>query len=336
MLITVLSVFAIPLALPGETEILDQLSDALIFSSPHGHLQTQVSGLINLDLYYNDDPPPSLIFSDDEFFFNPRLSLYLDTFIGNKLYGFAKFRWDRGFDPGYNDNDARLDEYFLRFTAANDAINLQVGTFATIFGNWPGRHEAWDNPFINSPLPYEYMTVILDSNLNSNVDGFLRLQNRPDVKRNWVPIIWGPVYTPGISLFGSGGKFDYAVSIKSHALSSRSTIWDEIDFNQPTWTGRLGYRPSVATNYDLSISQGPYLQDRVASLLSARQDIDDFDQLTIGGDLAWARGHFQLWTEIIYSSFEVPNIGQVETIAYYLEAKYKWSPRVYTAVRWGQ
>ena len=334
--ITLFSVFACPLALFGGTDLLDQLSEALIFSTPQEIVQAQVSGLVNLDLYYNDDPPPGLIFSDDKFFFNPRLTLYLDTFVGKNIYGFAKFRWDRGFDPGYRDNDVRIDEYFLRLSGFNDSVNFQIGAFATEFGNWSGRHDTWENPFINEPLPYEYVTVILDSSVMPNRDRFLLLQNNADAKKSWVPVIWGPVYTPGVSLFGSSGNVDYAVSIKNTALSSRPTLWDNFDFNRPTWIGRLGYHPNAAWNYGVSFSQGPYLQDKTAPLLPAGKNLDDYDQFTFGADLAWARGHLQMWAELIYSNFNVPNVDQLGTMAYYLEAKYKVSPRLYTAVRWGQ
>ncbi len=81
---------------------------------------------------------------------------------------------------------------------------------------------------------------------------------------------------------------------------------------------------------------GLYLQDVVKSQLPPSRSLDDFDQLTIGGDAAWAKGPIQVWAELIYSRFEVPNVGPVDTTAYYFEVKYKVSPRFYTAFRWNQ
>lgn len=36
------------------------------------------------------------------------------------------------------------------------------------------------------------------------------------------------------------------------------------------------------------------------------------------------------------SRFEVPNVGNADTVAYYLEAKYKFTPKFYGAARWNQ
>ena len=106
-----------PLPSAAIGDCLDRLSDSLVFVSPKGDFQAQFSGLADFEIYLIDQNPPGLIFPGDDIFFNPRLTLFLDTFVGDDLYGFAKFRFDRGFDPGYmEEGDARADEYFLRYS----------------------------------------------------------------------------------------------------------------------------------------------------------------------------------------------------------------------------
>jgi hypothetical protein len=43
-----------------------------------------------------------------------------------------------------------------------------------------------------------------------------------------------------------------------------------------------------------------------------------------------------LWAEFYEARFEVPRVGDADTFAYYLEAKYKFTPQWFGAVRWNQ
>ncbi len=329
--------WALPLPSAAIGDCLDRLSDSLVFVSPKGGFQAQFSGLADFEVYLIDQNPPGLIFSGDDVFFNPRLTLFLDTFAGDDLYGFAKFRFDRGFDPGYmEEGDARADEYFLRYSPGSGLLNIQVGRFATIFGNWAGRHDSWENPFINAPLPYENVTVILDHGVLPGPGVFLSLRNRPDVKKNWVPIIWGPVYTAGVSVSGKFEQLNYAFSVKNAALSSRPNDWEDFRWNNPTFTGRIGFEPDESLSFGVSASYGSYLQEEVEASLPADREVEDFKQFTIGGDLSWARGRLQVWAELIHSRFDVPNVETVGTTAYYVEGKYKLTTHLFAALRWGQ
>ena len=53
-------------------------------------------------------------------------------------------------------------------------------------------------------------------------------------------------------------------------------------------------------------------------------------------DTGFAWHHLQVWAEIYASRFEIPNVGDADTVAYYAEAKYKFTPRLFTALRWNQ
>jgi predicted porin len=43
-----------------------------------------------------------------------------------------------------------------------------------------------------------------------------------------------------------------------------------------------------------------------------------------------------LWAECYEARFEVPGIGNADTLSYYLEAKYKITPQLFAALRWNQ
>jgi hypothetical protein len=321
-------------------EWLDKIDDALHVQTPNGFVRAELSGLLDLEGYYIDSEPPGLLFPDDTFFFNPRLSLFLDTQIGEHLYSLVQVRFDRGFDPGARpDGDIRLDEYFVRYKPLErPVINLQVGKFATVVGNWVHRHLSWDNPFINAPIPYENVFTVSDLNAPPGAAGFLGRRDRVDQKADWLPIIWGPSYAAGVSIFGAVQRFDYAVEIKNASLSSRPTDWNpkEVQWQHPTVSGRVGVRPNAAWSVGANASYGSYLRDGAERSLPAGTGRGDYTQMTVGPDITFAWRKLELYSEAFASRFEVPNVGDVETLAYYLEAKYQITSGLFGAVRWNQ
>lgn len=328
-----------PLA-TAQTEWLEKLDQSLFIESPSGWFRSDLSGLLDLELYYIDQRPPGLIFSDDKFFFNPRLSLFLDTQFGPHLYSFVQLRVDRGFDPGsHPDGATRLDEYFLRYTPFDDSrLNLQFGKFATVVGNWVPRHDSWKNPFINAPLPYENVLIITDRVAPPGPAAFLARRNEPDRKTTWVPIIWGPAYTAGGSVFGLIEKFEYAFEVKNVALSSHPYAWRPTrhGWDFPVFGGRVGFRPNASWNFGASFSHGPYLLPPEERLSVGAPLKGDFDHTTLGYDISFSWRHWEVWGEVFASRFEVPNVGDADTLVYYVEAKYKFEPRLFGAVRWNQ
>jgi len=247
---------------------LQKLDDTFSYQSPSGLVRADLSGLVDLEAYFVDQRPPGLIFGNSDFL-NPRLALFLDAHVGPHLYTFVQFRADRGFDPRLRpDGDARFDEYLLRWTPWEDErLSVQAGKFATVFGKWVQRHDTWQNPFITAPLAYENVTTITDQAAPGTPAAFLGRRTVPDQKATWVPVVWGPAYNSGFSLFGQRGGFDYAVEVKNTAISSRPTAWDaqQVGWENPTVTCRLGHTPSAAWGYGLSASHGAYLLGWTAS-----------------------------------------------------------------------
>ncbi|HEV2392355.1 MAG TPA: hypothetical protein VG146_08325 [Verrucomicrobiae bacterium] len=317
---------------------LDVLQDSLSLKSPNGFFQSDLTGLLDLEGYYVDQRPPGLLF-ENESFFNPRLSLFLDTSLGPHLYSFVQVRLDRGFDPGEKDFDARADEYLLRWTPGSDSrISFQFGKFATVVGSWVKRHDSWQNPLITAPLPYENITTISDEYPPVSPADFLARRHLPDMKDEWIPAIWGPVYATGWGLLGVVGKIDYAFDIKNASISSHPYSWELGDslWQYPTLSGRLGFRPNPAWNQGMSFSIGPYLSPEAADALPPGKGIGDYNQFTFGYDLSYAHHHWEWWGEVFLTRFEVPNIGNADLLAYYLELKYKINSGLYAAARWNQ
>ena len=342
----VIASIALALTLEARCDLLDRVNDALSIRNSQNQFQLQLSGLIDFEGYFIDQRAPALINTDDSFLFNPRLSLFLDAQWTSHWYFFGQLRIDRGFDPSDQGAQVRLDEYFLRYTPLDHPwVAVQVGKFATVVGNWTSRHLSWDNPFINAPLPYENVTGIWDSAAPDDVDdlfawGHVGEYDSGDYSDKYLrlPIIWGPSYASGFAVLGTIEKFDYALELKNSALASRPESWDvnNVGLEDPTFSGRVGFRPNEMWNFGFSGSAGPYLQSQAGSTLPRNGDIDDYRELLLGQDISFAWHHWQFWAEFYETRFEVPRIGHADVFSYYLETKYKFTPQLFGAVRWNQ
>jgi|ERR1043165_1227282 hypothetical protein len=333
-----LCVFACTACAFNVDDFLDRLDTVLTISAFHDNLRTRFSGTLDLEIYHFEQPAPGLIDSTSDTLFNPRLTLFLDSQIGSQIYFFAQSRLDRGFDPSNHGAQIRLDEYALRITPWEDGrFTLQAGKFATVVGNWVPRHLSWENPFVNAPLVYENVTAIRDRYAPLSREDFFAAPYYAQ-KYAFNPVIWGPSYASGFSISGKLGCFDYAVEMKNASLSSRPESWliTENGFDNPTFSSRVGFRPNEAWNFGLSASEGSYFRREAEPTLPSGRDIEDYREFVLGQDASFAWHHLQVWAEVYEARFEVPYVGNADTFAYYIEAKYKFTPQFFGAIRWNQ
>jgi hypothetical protein len=320
----------------GAQDFLDRVDEALTFTGFDNKVRTRVSGTLDLEGYAFSGPAPALIQTTSDALFNPRLSLFVDAQLGAPVYIFTQTRIDRGFDPSNEGARLSLDEYAVRLTPWEDGrFSVQVGQFATVVGNWVPRHLSWENPFINAPLIYENVTAVEDASAPDSL--FLNI-GTPDEKYEYQPVIWGPSYATGVSVAGKIGMFDYAAEVKNGSLSSRPEAWPitRRDFDHPTVSGRIGFRPSEMWTFGFSASDGAYFRSEAMPTLPFGRDIGDYHERVFGQDIAFAWHHWQLWAEFFEARFEIPGFTNADTFAYYLEAKYKFTPQFFGALRWNQ
>ena len=339
---------AVPAAAVASEEFFDRLDEALTTSALNGAFRARVSGTLDLEGYHLPSPAPALFETTRPDLFNPRLSLFLDAQLGARTYVFAQARADRGFDPGDAGSRRRLDEYALRLTPWSDGrLSLQLGKFATIVGNWVNRHGSWDSPFVNAPLPYEHLTGIWDTEAVRSVHQLLLWSHvRPGLsaatlateKRLRVPVLWGPAYATGLAVSGSLGRFRYSTELKNAPLSSRPRSWTRTEqgWTYPAVAARLGYAPNPLWAFGVSASTGTYLRPSADPTLAAGFGRGDYRQRDLAADLAFAWRRWQVWAELYRTRFALPRIGEADTLAGYVEAKYKFTPQLFGAVRWNR
>ncbi len=320
--------------LPAQ-DFLDRLDDALKVSVLEASWRARLSGTLDLEYYHFPQPPPGLIDAAGHDLFNPRLTLFLDAQLGPQLYFFAQSRVDRHFDPSDRGAQIRLDEYALRFTPfADGRVSLQAGKFATVFGQWVQRHLSWENPFITAPLVYENALPLEEA----SPPHLPFTGRREDEKSNYLPVVWGPNYTSGISVSGTIGKFVYAAELKNATLSSRPESWDltSVGFAHPTVTTRIGFKPAQEWNLGFSASTGPYLQPEVAPFLPTGRGVGDYRETALAQDISYEHHHLRVFAEFHETQFNVLALGDGRTFGYFLEARYQFTPQLFGAIRWNQ
>ncbi len=332
--------------LRGADDFIDTVDDALSVSAWQDNLRARLSGSVDVEGYRFQQPAPSLYLSGGDSLFNPRLSLFLDAQAGAHVYVFAQARADRRFDPANSGAEFRLDEYALRLTPWDDGrFNLQIGQFATVVGNWTLRHDSWDNPLVTAPLLYENLTGIWDIEAVHSCGTLLLWANvgpRPSAafpnKTRGVPIIWGPSYGTGASASGVVGKFAYAAEIKNTSLSSRPETWSvaETQWSNPTFSGRVGFMPDGRWNLGFSASTGAYLQPAAQPSVAPGSRLGAYRETLFGQDASFAWHHLQLWSEVYAARFAIPRVGDADTLGYYVEGKFKFTPQLFGALRWNQ
>lgn len=329
-------------------DFLDRVGEALTLSNADSSVRARVRGLLDLEAWHTPDTRSDLRFTADDWLVNPRLSLFLDAQFGERTYLFAQTRVDRGFDPAEGSARLRLDELALRIAVAPEgALNLQAGKFATVFGAWSPRHHSWENPFVTAPLLFENVTAMWDRSVTTSVAHLLRRAHVEPLSDNAgiaadkdrrLPVIWGPAYTSGVAAAGRVDQLEYAIEFKNAALSARPENWDLDDrpWGGATASGRIGYRPNASWNLGLSASEGTYVSRTAIPTVASGAGPSDHRQTVFGGDLAYAHRHLQLWAEAYVARFAIPSVGDVHTFGYYVEAKYKFAPQLFGAVRWNQ
>lgn len=336
-------------ASPASDDFFDRLQDVLTVSAHEGRVRARASGTFDLEGYDLQQPAPGLIRSDARRLFVPRLTTFVDAQFGPRVYAFAQMRVDRGFDAGDGRLALRLDEYALRVRPWNGRyLNFQVGRFGTIVGNWVNRHGSWGDPFITAPVPYENLTGMWDTEAVPATGLLLRwahLRGGPfspsavvAEKSLRLPIVWGPSYATGAAISGDLGRIRYAAEIKLGSLSSSPEAWRHAreQRHHPTVSARLAWRPNQMWEIGASASEGSYLREFADSTLARGFTRGDYRQRVVAQDITFAWHHLQIWTEIFASRFEIPRVGDADTIAYYAEAKYKFTPQLSGALRWNQ
>jgi class 3 adenylate cyclase len=314
---------------PGELPTLERVYVA------RGVFEAGLSGRFDLEAFV-PNAQPAWIIPDTKPFVAPRLRLFADAFLGQRVIASAELRADRGEEPRAGPLEVRLDQLFVRLVAT-EALALQAGRFVTPFGGWAQRHHTAADPFIRPPLSYDHRTVLNGGRAPPDRDALLRWKNEEqNFRPAGAPVIWGAPYPWGAMALGHVRGVDWRAAVVNSAPSSEPEEWAlDRGFDALSFIVHVGVQPHPALRVAASFNQGPWLRADATGLPPGTSSAD-FDQRIWGLEGVWRRGRSTLRGELLHDTWGVPNIGyDVVDISWYVEGETVLTAGLSVAARFG-
>lgn len=328
------------------SQAMQEVGDLLATGDPDGSWTLAIDPWIDQTIWFYTQPPPDFLQSASNVLYAPAINLMGTATLG-KAFDFTVYAMaSRGFDPTDESMEMILNEYFATVRPFESRVlSLRAGQFGTCFGQWNRRFLSFENPLIDAPVPYGWMTSVGDGTsvpANPGVGAQLGRKNKADNVSAWNPVIWGPSYTSGISAFGvipawDQAQFDWACELKNASLSSRPSEWQFWDRNlaSPTVTARVGARPDARWKLGASFSRGSYLlSDPIARPGTTITNAGSYDQTTWGIDLSYAHQWFEVWSEFIWNTFDQPALGNLNSFSFFVEGRFNVATDMWLSARW--
>ncbi len=245
-----------------------------------------------------------------------------------------------------NLNAPRFYALYLRLRPwPSREIDLQAGLVPPVFGAFPRRRYAYDNPLPSVPLAYQYLTDLREDAVPARAEQLVAQRGR-----GWLvsyPI--GSTYAgPGLPLV-SGERWDTGVELRlgdrpwSLALAfTQGTLSNPLthdDNGGKQVSARLAWAPSPAVSVGVSAARGDFLSREVQDVLPDPARAATYRQEALGIDLEWAAGYWILRAEAMWSRWNLPAIDAtriedpLDALGAYVEARYKLRPGLYLAGR---
>lgn len=261
------------------------------------HAQTGLGGRLITDGELWSTDSGSRLLTRDDGHLAPlfRVQLFAAGQLGDhwSLHSLTEFETGKATDDGETHVD--FDQVELRYVGSPELI-VGVGRFIHPVGAFGARRFSTVNPLIGEPDAY------------------------PDA------------YPWGARVEGDLGSFDYRVAAVTLPVSHPGYI--------PAPGARLrpaagaGYSFGPALHLGVSATIGSYLHSSLQDSVPAGKRWSDYAQRILAFDARFASGYFESHAELALSGYDVPTrASSVDGLSYFLEGKYTWSPRFFTALR---
>jgi hypothetical protein len=213
-----------------------------------------------------------------------------------------------------------------------------------VFGAYPRRRYAYDNPLPSVPLAFQYLTNLRYDAIPANLEQLQAQRGRgwlvrypigsPEAEPG-VPLVNGERWDAGVELRLGARPVSLAVALTQGSLSHPLV---EDDNGGKQVSARLAWRPSPSLTAGISGASGAFLSREVLQALALPTD-ESFRQEALGIDLEWARGYWILRAEAVLSRWSLPAVDEtritspLDAAGVYAEARYKVRPGIYAAAR---
>jgi hypothetical protein len=224
------------------------------------------------------------------------------------------------------------------------AFDIQAGRIPPVFGSYPRRGYALDNPLPGMPLAYQYLTTLRPDALPYSADDLYGQQGSGWLVRGYP--IGAPQPAPGMPLVNSE-RWDTGVQVKiggeplelaaavTQGTLSHPLVRDDNHGKQVS--ARLAWRPAMGLVLGASGARGDYLSHQAADALPGSYH-GAHRQTAAGLDAEFSAGYWILRAEAVWSGWEIPplagaSVDRLEALGLMLEARYKVAPGFYLAGR---
>ena len=307
------------------------------YVSPEGFVQVKPSVRIELDGFVPQDAPAWHL-EDTSPFIAGRASLFVDLFVGRRLFASTELRLDRGQPAVSGPLRGHVQQAFVRFTPKPGTnLHVQGGKFVSPFGGYPGRAHTTGDPFIRPPLAYDHRTVMSATEVPAAADGVFTWKNRPPFRAAGLPIVWAVPYPVGLTVSGGKGALTATGGVTTTAPSAEPSDWDTVDANTPAGpsaVGQIRYRVSPALQLGLSYTNGPYMRAGVIDPVTGT-GVSRQDQEAYGIDATYSRGLVDIRGELLLNRWEVFRApGAPRDVSYYVEGHTRIAAGLFVAARY--
>ena len=224
------------------------------------------------------------------------------------------------------------------------AIDLQAGLVPPVFGSFPRRRYAYDDPLPSVPLVYQYLTILREDAVPSRAEDLVAQRGRGWLVRYPVgdsyagpglPAVSGERWDTGLEVRLGERPWSLGVAVTQGTLSHPLTRDDN---GGKQVSARLAWTPSPALEVGVSGATGEFLSGDVQDALppSAR---GTYRQQALGADLEWAAGYWIVRAEVVWSRWRVPALeptlieSPLSALGAYGEVRYKLRPGFFLAGR---
>jgi hypothetical protein len=270
-----------------------------------------------------------------------RVAVDAELRLGGRAAVLAELRSDNLRAP-------RVYALFLRVHPWTEReFDVQVGIVPPVFGSFPRRRYGGENPLPGLPLAYQYVTTMREDAIPASAEELLSKRGRgwrvgysvgSPYPAPGVPLVNAEVWDTGIQARIGRRPLSLAVSLTQGTLS-HPLVQDDNDGKQ--LAARLAWTPGPELTLGVSGARGAFLAREVTTLLPPGAGTE-FDQEALGVDVEYARGHWILRGEAVWSRWSLPPLDEtrIETpqdvLGTYVEARYKLRPGLFLAGRLGQ
>jgi hypothetical protein len=193
------------------------------------------------------------------------------------------------------ERELELEQYGMRY-APSRYLSIDAGKLVSPLSAFAPRRFAWRNPLVGEPEIY-------------------------------------PVQYPhGVVITGAARAIDVRVAALSLPLVNTEYTPEPTPTLRPAIA--IGITPLFGLRLGVGYTVGPYLNDTLSATQLDQRSWRSFAQRVYVADMAWSFGYLELFAEGAISSYDVPMQSEpVKGTAYYGEARYTFSPRMFVAAR---